>query len=82
MKREVFHTQVKGAYAEDDDDYTLITDEIGNQSVEHKWSYVDVYKTGKLDKGEKTVSVKEFLDGPTPENIKAKLRALLGGKHA
>ena len=78
MLRKLFHSQAKGAYAENDDDYTLVTDTDGKQSVEHEWSHVDVYNTGNVDKGKTSVSTDEFLAGSAYEGIKAKLRHLLG----
>jgi len=76
--RKLFHWRPSGAYAEDDHDYTLVTDDEGHQSVEHEHSRVDVYNGGGTDKTTSSASVDEFLSGSEPEGVKEKLRRLLG----
>lgn len=77
MGKEIFHSQAKGSYQENDDDYALVTEEDGSKYVEHEWSHVDVRKTGNIDKGTKRYSVEEFLASDVSAAIKGKLKALL-----
>ncbi len=77
--RNQIHRNASGGFLREIDLWTLISDtETGVRSVEHEWSYVDPFGQGKPDSGISTVTIETFLAGGADDNVKQKLRAILG----
>jgi len=56
-----FHRKTKGSRAEKEDWWRLNIDSVQGLTVDHEWSYSDVYKGKTSKEGKATYSVAEFL---------------------
>jgi hypothetical protein len=78
LERHNFYSSVRGVRQDDEDWYTLLIDTVsGVKSVEHEWSYGDVYGRLTANAGKEVLPVEEFQSRCISEDAKIELRALL-----
>lgn len=72
-----FHSRTQGSFGEHEDWWYLVVLDDGTSHVEHEWSYVDAYRGGPGNSGQKTYAIQDFMNGDHESNAKQKLKALL-----
>jgi hypothetical protein len=78
FKRTEFHKQSRGSTLENEDSWTLVTDnDTGQQFIEHRWSHKPQVE-GKVNEGAMTVPLSDFLEGDTDPELLAKLMGVAG----